>query len=813
LAWEFLRETFIQQYQGDIMRVHPTPPEWIRITAMLRAATFLAILMFVFALPAHAQITNVTDQTSRPAPGTGHDLVHSLNDTVNPANGSLAIRMPVSLPPGRRLTIPFSFAYDSGSAGSLQPSTPKGTTWGTNQSSFAYGGWSYALPTLSRTGVTYNYTGNGTQDNTKICQATTSYMFTDPHGAMHELGMSHLYSATLSPLHLNDACSYSGYQEYDIGSDDPFFAAALVGPFLDPHPSTAPQSEGTPTTATPDGTTFKFNGGTWICGSGSSPSNSGFPSSVTDRNGNNVSISGTPFEQCNTLSITDTLGRTAISAPFAVTGTSNVSVAGLSQPYKVTWGTAGANYTFSANQVQPDPNCGLVSGAGNSGANPGASNVVTSIQLPNGQGYQFAYDSTYGQVNKITYPSGGYVSFTWGLNPLASIIQFNDFNGAVGACIYTYDVPAVVKRVVSFDGVMKALEQDFSYSTTWGTGSQQFLWTQKTTTIVTKDLIRGTNSTTVYTYVPTYNPWAPNTKPPSFSNILSPQEQSIQYYDTNGALLNTVTKGWLGKDLLGCELNTLPNGLVAGAFYTYGPGGQVTDVKKYDYGQISSASACLNGATAPSGITPLSETVTAYQVFPAPSWYPTPIILDRACKVLTYGTGTLVAETDFYYDGSTNLCGSGASVGNATKIVKRCLQSAPLCTSGDSITTYAYDSAGQVTSMTDACGNATCSDMQGSAHTTTYSYTDSYASCGGSAPPSSPSDAYLTQVTYPQTNGVSHIVSYCYDYTTGLLLSSKDENNQPTAYVYNDALHRLTETDLPDLGQTTITYKIGRAHV
>ena len=316
-------------------------------------------------------------------------------------------------------------------------------------------------------------------------------MFTDLGGAIHELGLSHLFSATGSQVHLNDACNFSNYREYDSGSDDLFYRAALVNPFLTAD-NPAPMSEGAITTAGPDGTVYTFDPNqSWYCKDPNGLPNNGFPSSITDRNGNSVTIAASPLAQCNILKITDTLGRTAISAPFATTGTSNVTAAGLSQPYKLTWGTGSSSYTFSAHQVQTDPNCGMISGAGNAGINVGASNVASSIQLPNGQDYQFAYETTYGQIRKITYPTGGYVSYTWGLNPLASIIQFDDSNGAVGACIFTYDVPAVMKRFVSFDGTTQALEQDFSYSTTWGTGSQPYYWTQKTTTVVTKDSDSG----------------------------------------------------------------------------------------------------------------------------------------------------------------------------------------------------------------------------------------------------------------------------------------------------------------------------------
>jgi YD repeat-containing protein len=108
--------------------------------------------------------------------------------------------------------------------------------------------------------------------------------------------------------------------------------------------------------------------------------------------------------------------------------------------------------------------------------------------------------------------------------------------------------------------------------------------------------------------------------------------------------------------------------------------------------------------------------------------------------------------------------------------------------------------------MTDPCGNGTCSDVSGSNHTTTYSYTDSYTPCSGSAPPNGATNAYLTQVTYPETGTTNHIVSYCHDYVKGLTLSSTDENSQTTTYAYVDSLDRLTQTSYADGGQTTYSY-------
>jgi hypothetical protein len=59
-------------------------------------------------------------------------------------------------------------------------------------------------------------------------------------------------------------------------------------------------------------------------------------------------------------------------------------------------------------------------------------------------------------------------------------------------------------------------------------------------------------------------------------------------------------------------------------------------------------------------------------------------------------------------------------------------------------------------------------------------------------------NAYLTKVTYPPTNGVSHINNYTYGYSDGRLRVAQDKNSQNTIYSYIDNLGRLTETDYPD---------------
>ena len=82
-------------------------------TDLIRVLVSLVLFMLVPFRYCWGQITNVTNDTSTPIPGAGHDYFKLLNETVNPANGSLSLRIGVPMPPGRRLTVPFSFDYDS----------------------------------------------------------------------------------------------------------------------------------------------------------------------------------------------------------------------------------------------------------------------------------------------------------------------------------------------------------------------------------------------------------------------------------------------------------------------------------------------------------------------------------------------------------------------------------------------------------------------------------------------------------------------------------------------------------------------------
>jgi RHS repeat-associated protein len=438
--------------------------------------------------------------------------------------------------------------------------------------------------------------------------------------------------------------------------------------------------------------------------------------------------------------------------------------------------------------------------------------IITVITLPNNQQYKFHYGTNHGLLDKITYPTGATVTYTWAANPQSEAIGFSNRaypnSGASAVCQYRYDGFAIVKRVVSFDGSTSALEQDFSYTPTAWNANNPTYWISKQTVVTTRDLLRPGQPSyqTIYNYTPTPAQGQPN----DFNSFPGqiPLESSMVYKDTNGSVLETVLKTWAAPNVLGSECVMLPNGQTLGTFYSYAGwaggaiGADITDKKEYDYGQVASGTCTLPSST------PVRETTTAYKSFPA-----TPSrgsIVDRPSSMKVYDHGALIAETDYSYDGTsvsglssltghdeTNYSASYNNRGNLTTKTVKCFQTG--CT--DSITKYTYDETGQVMTVVDPNGNV--SGGNPSQHTTNYSYADSYTS--GGTPPGT-TDGYLTKVTYPTVNGVTQTKNFPYDYASGQLNAATDPNSQTTTYTYNDPFRRPTLVNSPDGGQSEIAY-------
>ena len=450
--------------------------------------------------------------------------------------------------------------------------------------------------------------------------------------------------------------------------------------------------------------------------------------------------------------------------------------------------------------------------------------------LPNLQSYNFTYDPTTGLLTKITYPSGGYVSYVWGLNQESagfSAIIPPTTNNPAEFCPTLVDQPAVVQRNVSFDGMTIALTQTFSYNSgdIGATGDFACALGPYTTTVTTTDNVTGLKYATVYRYNGTWSS-LPNESTPVCIQYFPGTEQSIKHYgstNTGGTPLLSVSKAWVGSNVLTCEMDTLDNGEISGVFDEYtnitstgsSPIQLLTQKNEYDYGLLT-GSCATNGYGGPTGTTPSRETAISYQSFGAQPLFYYPYsnmatLLDRPSSVITYGNvnGTLtpVADSSYLYDQTsvasasaidhdeTNYSSSSSAPrGNATTKTTYCFQGCQSPT-----TKYTYDETGQIVSLKDPCGNATCSDVTGSNHTTTYAYSDDFTI---GTPPGN-TNAYLIAISNP----LAQTHTFGYSYGTGELTLATDENIQQTQYTYGDPFFaRLTTVSYPDGGQGQTTY-------
>ena len=149
----------------------------------------LAALGCITAI-ASAQTSTITSDVSRPVQGAGHDYVSSFAETVNPANGTLSINLPMQPAHSRGFTLPVSLIYNSGQVNHFQSAVPGiGELIPDSFSSLSSGGWSDTLPYASSADWTQALPSslvNGKWD----CEYTSSYVFYDPSGGSHSLGLA-----------------------------------------------------------------------------------------------------------------------------------------------------------------------------------------------------------------------------------------------------------------------------------------------------------------------------------------------------------------------------------------------------------------------------------------------------------------------------------------------------------------------------------------------------------------------------------------------------------------------------------------------
>src|SRR5208337_4477402 len=302
------------------------------MTRILRSLLFS--VMFCASSVASAQSV-INDQTSTPTPGVGHDYIQMLGETVDPANGSLSLRLSIPVPPGRRLSLPFALSYSSNGAYVPRYSgSPGWIVWGpptvpTGVCSFC-GGWNHTAPLLTNSKISLlgGYIGNPA--HRANCPITTGFIFHDVAGGQNTAGIAIKWGnlgCTSYP-----SVSYGGYDE---------IRSALIWNWGGVAGKTA-----TAITSL-DGTVYLFDNGTSV---GSVPSFN-IPTFVEDRNGNTLAFQplGTSSKGDTGFSEIDTLGRTVLSVSTQSAGVpfTSVTVSGVGQPYTATWETITPSFVLN----------------------------------------------------------------------------------------------------------------------------------------------------------------------------------------------------------------------------------------------------------------------------------------------------------------------------------------------------------------------------------------------------------------------------------------------------------------------------------
>ena len=215
-------------------------------------AIAMALCLF-FASLSHAQMltnsviaNNIGDNVSRPTPGSGHDYIHYLNETVNPANGTLNIKIDLPTSKARGFTLPFSLVYNSGEVHQFGSSMPgHGIVDPLQARSIGWHGWSDTLPYVSvMQGQFVPGAVTGINNYYKVyCTINQSYNFYDPEGGSHMLGLAELATTpavsgmpvgqTICSLgHVGENTSYPSYHSVQSGGDDQVIG--ILSAYCDP---------------------------------------------------------------------------------------------------------------------------------------------------------------------------------------------------------------------------------------------------------------------------------------------------------------------------------------------------------------------------------------------------------------------------------------------------------------------------------------------------------------------------------------------------------------------------------------------------
>jgi hypothetical protein len=201
----------------------------------------------------------ITNITSIPQPGSGHDYLHDLDETVNPANGALSIRIAATRPHERGLNFPiYAFLYDSDNQYTVWMQQHNSTICGAIQGCGFDSGYGpgvgvtgvqpplYLDPVVASHGVgmtkgpntfgfslqTFVYSIGGDKDAN--CLMRDNYVYEDWNGVRHALGIASVqYAASYTGISdpVANCSTYFGINNVPYGGDQEYKAVG-TGEYL-----------------------------------------------------------------------------------------------------------------------------------------------------------------------------------------------------------------------------------------------------------------------------------------------------------------------------------------------------------------------------------------------------------------------------------------------------------------------------------------------------------------------------------------------------------------------------------------------------
>jgi len=451
---------------------------------------------------------------------------------------------------------------------------------------------------------------------------------------------------------------------------------------------------------------------------------------------------------------------------------------------------------------------------------------LSSIILPDGLSYTFQYNE-YGEIVKITYPSGGYTRYDY------QAFSRSGYEWSTTVSGLADDREVVAKHVCRASVTPAGATTPSGYV---GSSVQPTCSVPEDTTTYTRTPTSGVTTAaivvdplgnqTIYGFNQPTMAAGPNL-PSGYEGIVnagtsSPSlETSRSVYQGTSTLLRTVNTSYeapsnpgLYTSFPGSQTTILPNGMESYIQWyrdysiypysvtlydriqdeTFGTIGAEADnlVEKREYGFGQSK--------------PFRVTDYSYLILPNYQNYSV-YILNRMTEKSVYdGSRNLLADTQYTYDNPnySSIVQSGAAQhgtawntygpsyttrGNATTISRW------LNTNGIELATVntQFDDAGNILQQKDPNGNVT-----------TYSYTD-FNPNWGSAPCAPPSLVQGKSQIMQVTNAMGQKTSYTYNSCSGTLATTTDPNGQTTSFGY-DRMDRRTSANYPDGGQTTLQY-------